>query len=367
MAGQKQQALHQLLHTGGFLGDGGDAFVQHLRVSLAPALQHAYIALNDGDGRAQLVRSVADKLLLAVVAQLDPVQHAVDDQRQILQFILGALHADAVAQVVGAQRGGGLGHVGDGLEHLLVQPLPVADEIPHPQKVDRQQRPQKRRQNAQRLAQFPNEHGSAQDGVFIQKHPGPLTNLRKEQADPLGPSPQIVLQRLFQHIHCRKRLIRQLPSVIGVGLGRLLRQNSVDGAIQRRGLRGKKSHAYSQQHGQGRPQQLAAGVQRHPQHQRKAQIAQKAHHRAVYPAGHAVQHRHQPFGGLFLPPLLLLFLTRLLFRLLLGFQLFDSGVKTPQQGIFGLHGLAVQRDGGLLLTPAHSGTYTPRHGWYGWS
>ena len=200
--GQKQQPFHQFLHAGGLLSDGGNAFVQHLRVGLAPALQHIYIALNDGDGRAQLMGRVADELLLAVVAQFDAVQHSVDDQRQILQLVLGALHADTVAQIVGAQGGGGLGHVGDGLEHLLIQPFPMADEVAYPQKLEGQQRPQQHRQHLQRLTQFPDKDRSAQNRIFIQQHSRALPNFRKEQADPARPAPQVILQRRFQHIHC---------------------------------------------------------------------------------------------------------------------------------------------------------------------
>ena len=210
---------------------------------------------------------VADELLLAVVAQFDAVQHSVDDQRQILQLVLGALHADTVAQIVGAQGGGGLGHVGDGLEHLLIQPFPMADEVAYPQKLEGQQRPQQHRQHPQRLTQFPDKDRSAQNRIFIQQHSRALPNFRKEQADPARPTPQVILQRRFQHIHCRKRLVCQLLGAVSARLGRLLCQYPVDGLIQHRPLGGKKRDAHRQQHGQGRPQQLAAGIQRHPQHQ----------------------------------------------------------------------------------------------------
>ena len=49
---QKQQAFHQPLHALGFLGNGGDALLQHGLIVLAPAVEHVHITLNNRNGRA---------------------------------------------------------------------------------------------------------------------------------------------------------------------------------------------------------------------------------------------------------------------------------------------------------------------------
>ena len=94
--GQEEQLLHQRLHVLGLGLDGGDGFLQHLFVVLAPAVQHLHIALDHRDGGAQLVGGVGDELGLLAVGGVHPGQHGVDGLLQPLQILVagGQLIAD---------------------------------------------------------------------------------------------------------------------------------------------------------------------------------------------------------------------------------------------------------------------------------
>ena len=162
--GQEQQLLHQGLHVFGLGLDGGDGFLQHLLVVLAPAVQHLHIALDHGDGRAQLVAGVGDELGLLAIGGLHAVQQVVDGALQALQVLVAGGQpavdvdlADGVLQVVelrlvhaaavqplglvalGAAAGagfvrqplGGLGHAVQGLQQLA-RPAGAAQEAEHP-------------------------------------------------------------------------------------------------------------------------------------------------------------------------------------------------------------------------------------------
>lgn len=129
---------------------------------------------------------VADELLLAVVAQLDAVQHAVNDQRQVLELVFRALHADAVAQVVGAEGGGGFGHVGDGLEHAAVQPVAVIEKIAYPIQVQAQKYPEQDVHLIDQVVHRPGRRHAPIRGIHIEQYaPRPiLVKISKQQRQP---------------------------------------------------------------------------------------------------------------------------------------------------------------------------------------
>ena len=135
MPGQEQQVLHQLAHGHGFLRDRADALVQYLGVLFPPAPQHIRIPLDHGDRGPQLVGRVGNKLLLAVVALFNPVQHGVDYHRQVLQLIFHARDVDPVGQVRRRQGFRNLRHFTDRGKHLPVQHLPPPQEGHHPEDI----------------------------------------------------------------------------------------------------------------------------------------------------------------------------------------------------------------------------------------
>ena len=122
--GQEQQLLHQVLHGLGLGADGVDGLLEGLRVVLAPPVQEGGVALNDGDGGAQLVAGVGDEAHLSAVRLVDPVQHGVYGLGQRAQFLLGGGQVDAAVQMGGVdffqfpRQGLQLlpGHVGHGVE-----------------------------------------------------------------------------------------------------------------------------------------------------------------------------------------------------------------------------------------------------------
>ena len=103
---------------------------------------------------------VADKLLLAVVAALDAVQHGVNNHRQVLQLVFGACDIDAVAQIAGAQGGGHVGDVPNGTQHAFIQAVLVA------QKAD--DSPQVAKEHAAHEAQ-PNGQTAADGKGYVQR------------------------------------------------------------------------------------------------------------------------------------------------------------------------------------------------------
>ena len=98
---QEQELLHQLLHGVGLLPDGVDSLLPDGRVVLAPAVQQIGIALDHGDGGAQLVGSVRDEAHLGAIGLVDAVQHGVDGLGQLPQLLLRARYRDAGVQMGG--------------------------------------------------------------------------------------------------------------------------------------------------------------------------------------------------------------------------------------------------------------------------
>ena len=142
--GQEQQLLHQLLHGGGLAADGGDGLLKGLRVVLAPAVQQSGVALDHGDGGAQLMAGVRDKAGLSAVGGVQPLQHGVDGLGQGPQLLLGVLRVDAAVQMGGVdlvqlsrqilqppaggeggvvQPGGGGGELLNGAQHRFDGPV----------------------------------------------------------------------------------------------------------------------------------------------------------------------------------------------------------------------------------------------------
>ena len=105
--GQEQKLLHQSAHVFALALDGGNAFLQHLRVVLAPAVQHVGITLDHGDRRAQLVGGVGDEPRLPREGLAHALQQTVDRRLQPLQLtvagvqraVLGVHGLDGVLQL----------------------------------------------------------------------------------------------------------------------------------------------------------------------------------------------------------------------------------------------------------------------------
>ena len=118
--GQKEKLLHQLLHGLRLATDGVNGLLTGGGVVLSPAVQQAGIALDDGDGGAQLVGGVGDEAHLGTVGRPQPVQHGVDGLGQVPELLLSAGDRDALVQMGGidlvqtSRQGGELGgrHVG---------------------------------------------------------------------------------------------------------------------------------------------------------------------------------------------------------------------------------------------------------------
>ena len=140
VASEEQQTFDKLLHAFRLLRDGVDALVQHIRVALAPAGQHAGIPLNDGNRCPKLVRSVGNELLLAVVGCFDAVEHGVDDRCKVFQLIFCPGDVDAVGEVVRGERRCHVGDIANRREDALLQPLPMQDEVEHAEQVSDDQR-----------------------------------------------------------------------------------------------------------------------------------------------------------------------------------------------------------------------------------
>ena len=99
--GQEQQLLYQVLHGLGLGADGVEGLLEGLRVILAPPVQKGGVALDDGNGGAQLVAGVGDEAHLGAVRLVDPVQHGVDGLGQGAQLLLGGGQVDAAVQMGG--------------------------------------------------------------------------------------------------------------------------------------------------------------------------------------------------------------------------------------------------------------------------
>jgi len=277
MPGQEKQAFHKLLHAGRLLRDSGDTLVQHLLIRFAPALQHAHIALDHRDRRPQLMRRVAYKLLLAVVAQLNTVKHPVDNQRQVLQLVLGSLHADAVAQVVGAKGCRGLSHIGNGLKHLPVQTVSVAQKIAHPVKVQAKQSPEKNRCHIDQLFKRKNCDQPALGGVGVKQNAviTPASKIGKHQPQPPAPRTRAVVQQLVRQIGLAYRKAFELRLAVTHAIRRLHQAQLVHGLIRRGNLRHTKRKHRNRQYQQRAEHELPRIMQRYPQRQRKPEVAQQ--------------------------------------------------------------------------------------------
>ena len=166
---EEQELLDQLLHVLALDLERRDGLIEHVTIGLPPTVQHVHVALDDGDGGAQLVACVVHEAHLLQLGLLHLPQQPVEghlDAREILVArddpgrldrrplygLLEALHLagidDAcVAQLLGPQRqvvqgghraphaprviqatqkGEGLGHEhhdveGPGVEHVGTQ------------------------------------------------------------------------------------------------------------------------------------------------------------------------------------------------------------------------------------------------------
>ena len=283
MPGQEQQALHQLLHAGGLLGDGVDALIQDGLVILAPAAEHVHIPLDDGDGRTQLMAGVGNELLLAVVAALDAVQHGVDDRGQFLQFVLHAGHVDAVAQVAGGEGGGHVCDVPDGGQHALVQAAVLAQEVDHPQKIQHHQRGHQARPDHQHVRQVIDDVQAHAGGVG-DDDPGAGWIQGKAEAEVAviiagggrgqpGLHVAVLDGVLAEHVALGRNLITQAEQIV----------------LEGRSLQDAKHDADHQQRGENCPQQLAAVVQRDAEGQRHAKVAHDAGEQPVRTPGGPVE------------------------------------------------------------------------------
>ena len=63
---QKQQIIDELFHMLCFTQNGINGFLQYIWVALSPTVDEACIALDDGNGCPQFMRSVRHKLILSV-------------------------------------------------------------------------------------------------------------------------------------------------------------------------------------------------------------------------------------------------------------------------------------------------------------
>ena len=77
--GQQQQVVDEAGHSREFVG----GYRQGLRVVAGRGLHRVEIALDDGDGGAQLVSDVGEKHALSGERRLQPVEHAVERGRQL--------------------------------------------------------------------------------------------------------------------------------------------------------------------------------------------------------------------------------------------------------------------------------------------
>ena len=164
-ARKEEELLHQLLHVRGLLLEGGDGFVEHFRVGLAPAVEHVHIALDDGDGRAQLVRCVVDKLHLLELGLLHLAQKAVEGDLDAAQVgvpsrDVGSIHVGRVDGVperlhLVSRRTSGVAHgvVGRGRSHGLRRQGQVVERLESPTDVTRQEYPVDKRKHLE------NHHG----------------------------------------------------------------------------------------------------------------------------------------------------------------------------------------------------------------
>ena len=162
---KEEELLHQLLHVRGFLLKGGDGLVEHLRVGLAPAVEHVYIALDDGDGRAKLVRCVVDELHLLELGLLHLAQKAVEGDLNAAQVgvagrDVGRIHVGRVDGVperlhLVGRRTSGVAHgvVGRGRAHGLRRQGQVVERFESPTDVTRQEYPVDKRKHLE------NHHG----------------------------------------------------------------------------------------------------------------------------------------------------------------------------------------------------------------
>ena len=139
--------------------EGRDRLRQHVRVVLAPAVEHVYVALNHRDGRAQLVARIVDKAHLLQLGLLHLAQQAVEcdldacqvgvaggDARRVdacaldgllqrFHFAAGELHTAELVHAQGqvVERCHGAAHAAGAAEHVE-----HADDLPtHNDKVER--------------------------------------------------------------------------------------------------------------------------------------------------------------------------------------------------------------------------------------
>ena len=143
-AREEQELLDEFLHVFCFVLYGRNRLGERLFVLLAPPVEQVGVALDDGNGGPELVRRVRDETGLRGVGLVDPVEHSVYRDRDVLELLLqivdlyarveaagvdpvqpaGQRHHVLVVQlrVDGAETLRGLRQIGDGGQRLADHP-----------------------------------------------------------------------------------------------------------------------------------------------------------------------------------------------------------------------------------------------------
>ena len=140
-ARQEQQVLRQVGHVFRLAPDGRHAFIQHGGIVPSPAAEQLGIALQRGQRRAQLVRSVLRELPLPGERVLDAVEHVVQRLRQQPQLVVLARKLHARVQRAAVDRARLADDGGKRREHLLRGELSNAQRDERAADVQRQKEP----------------------------------------------------------------------------------------------------------------------------------------------------------------------------------------------------------------------------------